>query len=41
MRLGDDDVFEARGVAGRPETDVSTFAGLKFSIFAEVVPLEP
>ena len=41
MSLGDDDVFETCRVAGRSETYVSTFTGLKFSIFAEVVPLEP
>ena len=40
MRLGDDDVFEARRVAGRSETHISTFAGLELAVLAEVVPLK-
>ena len=41
VRLGDDDVFEARRVAGRSETHITTFTRLELPIFAEVVPLEP
>ena len=33
-------VFEARRVAGRPETDISTFTGLELAVLAEVVPLK-
>ena len=41
VRLGDDDVFEARRVAGRPEAHITTFTGLELPIFPKVVPLEP
>ena len=41
MSFSNHNVFEARRVAGRPETDISTFTGLELAVLAEVVPLEP
>ena len=41
MRLGDDDVFEARRVATRSKAHITTFTGLELAVFPKVVPLEP